>query len=144
MKRPALAAVIGRISPAPASPPAFPMLPWFPAAFMSSTRGWTVTSRGIYRELLDCQWEMGDLPPDASALQRLIGASAKEWKSWPTVEPKFPIGADGRRRNLSLERHRSKSLELNARHRRGAEATNAKRWGNRVEQAADGDANDDF
>jgi len=26
-----------------------PMLPWFPANFLSATRGWSVTARGVYR-----------------------------------------------------------------------------------------------
>jgi uncharacterized protein YdaU (DUF1376 family) len=144
MKRPALS-VVPRIEPVPVQTKAFPMLPWFPAAFMSSTRGWTVTARGIYRELLDCQWEMGSLPANTAALQRLIQATAKEWRSWSVVlERKFPVGPDGLRRNLTLEKHRSKSLELNARHRRGAEATNAKRWGSRVDPNDNAGDSDDF
>jgi uncharacterized protein YdaU (DUF1376 family) len=143
MKRPVLS-VVPRIEPVPVPTKAFPMLPWFPAAFMSSTRGWTVTARGIYRELLDCQWEMGSLPANTAALQRLIGATAKEWRSWSVLETKFPVGPDGLRRNLTLEKHRSKSKKLYTQHRLGAETTNAKRWGNRVEHGADGDANDDF
>lgn len=143
MKRPALS-VVPRIEPIPVPTKALPMLPWFPAAFMSSTRGWTVLARGIYRELLDCQWEMGSLPANTAALQRLIGASAKEWRSWSVLETKFPVGPDGLRRNLTLEKHRSKSLELNARHRRGAETTNAKRWGPRLDQTDNEEADDGF
>ena len=143
MKRPALS-LVPRIEPVPVPAKAFPMLPWFPAAFMSSTRGWTVTARGIYRELLDCQWEMGSLPANTAALQRLIGATAKEWRSWPGVETKFPVGPDGLRRNLTLEKHRSESFKLYAKHRRGADATNTKRWGSRVNQIDNAGGNDDF
>jgi uncharacterized protein YdaU (DUF1376 family) len=78
---------------------------------MSSTRGWCVTARGIYRELLDCQWEIGGLPVDPVALQRLIGATNSEWKAWPLVESKFPKGDDGLRRNPTLERHRERSID---------------------------------
>jgi hypothetical protein len=118
------------------------MMPWFPASFFSSTRGWNLAARGIYRELLDSQWELGSVPPDSAALQRLIYATASEWKSWPIVEPKFPIGADGRRRNPTLERHRIKAFALSARHRGGADKTNAKRWGVRVDRFTHGSDND--
>jgi uncharacterized protein YdaU (DUF1376 family) len=102
----------------------FALLPWFPANFMSSTRGWSVTARGIYRELLDCQWEIGGLPADPAALQRLVGATAAEWKSWPGVEPKFPTCSDGLRRNPTLERHRAHSIERSMK----AAASARERW----------------
>jgi uncharacterized protein YdaU (DUF1376 family) len=110
------------------------MLPWFPSSFLASTRGWSVTARGIYRELLDCQWDMGGLPADPWELQRLIGATNAEWKSWVTVELKFSVCSDGLRRNSTLERHRAKSVELKERHQRGAAETNAKRWGKQADQ----------
>jgi hypothetical protein len=105
--------VIGRISPTPEprSKKSFPMMPWYPASFLSSTRGWCVTARGVCRELLDCQWEMGGLPADPEELRRLIGASKSEWKNWPLVEPKFPICPDGLRRNPTLEKHRRHAAE---------------------------------
>lgn len=110
-----------------------PFLPWFPARFMSSTRGWSVTARGIYRELLDCQWEMGSLPANAVELQQMIGATPAEWKCWRgLVEVKFPLNADGRRRNSTLELHRAKSLDIRERNRAGAAKTNSKRWGGKV------------
>jgi uncharacterized protein YdaU (DUF1376 family) len=110
-----------------------PFLPWYPARFMSATRGWSVTARGIYRELLDCQWEMGSLPPTPAELQQLIGATAAEWKCWPSlVEPKFPLDTDNRRRNPTLEQHRAKSLGIRERNQVGASKTNAKRWGAKV------------
>jgi len=119
--------VIARIGPAERR--SLPMLPWYPASFMSSTRGWGLAARAIYRELLDSQWDMGSVSADPASLQKLIGATATEWKSWPIVEPKFPIGADGRRRNPTLEKHRIKAFALAERHRRGANKTNAQRWG---------------
>jgi uncharacterized protein YdaU (DUF1376 family) len=102
----------------------FALLPWYPASFMSSTRGWSVTARGIYRELLDCQWEMGGLPPEPAELQRLIGATAAEWRSWSVVETKFPCSSDGLRRNSTLERHRARSME---RSKKAAASAN-QRW----------------
>jgi hypothetical protein len=100
---------------------------------MSATRGWSVTARGIYRELLDCQWELGGLPAAATELQALIGATAIEWKYWAaSVSKKFPIDADGLRRNPTLEEHRAKSLAIRERNRAGAAKTNAQRWGSKV------------
>ena len=105
-----------------------PMLPWFPRDFMAATRGWPLVARAIYRELLDAQWDLGGLSADAEELRLLIGASAGEWKHWARVEPKFPIGSDGQRRNLRLEEHRARSAELSRKRsdagRRGANA----RW----------------
>jgi uncharacterized protein YdaU (DUF1376 family) len=108
-----LAPVIGQIHPAPASRSvSFALLPWYPASFMSSTRGWPLTARGLYRELIDCQWEMGGIPEDQSELQRLIGATNAEWKHWAMlVEHKFPVCSDGLRRNPKLEEHRNRSIE---------------------------------
>ncbi len=110
-----------------------PFLPWYPASFMSATRGWSVTARGVYRELLDCQWELGGLPATPTELQQLIGATVSEWKHWQSlVEAKFPLDADNRRRNPTLEQHRAKSLGIRARNQAGAGKTNAKRWGAKV------------
>ena len=111
MSRPR-APVVARIGPAPTPKKSFPMMPWYPASFLSSTRGWSVTARGVYHQLLDCQWEMSALPADASELQRLIGATNAEWKCWPIlVEPKFPVCPDGLRRNDTLEQHRARAIE---------------------------------
>ena len=121
-----------------------PFLPWYPARFMSATRGWSVTARGIYRELLDCQWEMGALPESPSELQRLIGATNTEWRWWAQlVERKFPIGEDGRRRNLMLEEHRARSVGIRERNRAGADKTNAKRYGSKVVQFSSAGSRDE-
>lgn len=104
------------------------MMPWFPRDFLSATRGWTITEKGVYRELLDAQWELGALPADPEELRRLIGATDKEWAvGWKRCAAKFgPI--DAGLRNERLEQHRSKSLDLVERRRKGARSTNAKRW----------------
>jgi hypothetical protein len=89
------------------------MMPWFPRDFLAATRGWRLIPRAIYRELLDVQWEQGGLPPDSGALRILIGATPAEWRSgWAQVEPKFPVDADGLRRNRRLEGHRQKSISI--------------------------------
>lgn len=110
--------------------PQFSRLPWYPADFAASTRGWPLLARGAYRELLDAQWTMGALPADHATLRAIVGATPAEWrKAWPYLEPKFPIGGDGQRRNERLEHHRGVALELHAKRQAGAKKTNAKRWG---------------
>jgi uncharacterized protein YdaU (DUF1376 family) len=124
-QHPASLYVESQINSAPPSKPiSFALMPWYPANFMSSTRGWPVTARGIYRELLDAQWEVGGLPVNALELKRLIGATNAEWKHWPTVEPKFPECRDGLRRNPRLEQHREHSIE---RSKKAAASAN-QRW----------------
>ncbi len=92
-----------------------PYLPWYSGDFMSSTRGWSVTARGVYRELLDSSWDIGGLPAEPAKLRALIGATPAEWsKAWPLVEPKFPIDADGLRRNARLEQHRGRALQISS------------------------------
>lgn len=86
-------------------------MPWYTGDFMTSTRGWPVTARGVYRELLDAQWDRGSLPADPPTLRQLIGATLSEWRAWSTyVEPKFPTCPDGLRRNARLDQHRQKAL----------------------------------
>lgn len=120
-----------------------PFLPWFPDRFLSTHRGWSVTARGVFRELFDCQWEMGGLPIDPADLQKLIGATNAEWRhAWPRVEREFPINPDGLRRNAGLEQDRARSLDLRERNRAGALKTNAKRWGSRVIAFPNGGRND--
>jgi uncharacterized protein YdaU (DUF1376 family) len=109
------------------SGPGFPWLKWFPRDFASSTRGWPLVARGVYRELLDAAWDIGGpLPDDQERLRALAGASPAEWRiAWRYVETKFPVG-EGGRVNPRLEEHRVAALrEYNAR-RKGAETVNAK------------------
>lgn len=88
------------------------MMPWFPGDFMRSTRGWSCTVKGVYRELLDAQWDMGILPIAIPELQQTAGATNAEWAAaWPKIETKFPV-INGCRQNDRLEEHRRKALEL--------------------------------
>jgi uncharacterized protein YdaU (DUF1376 family) len=115
--------------------PQFPWMKWFPRDFMSSTRGWPLTARGVYRELIDCAWDMGSLPAEPKELAALIGATTDEWRvAWHYVETKFPLGDDGRRRNARLESHRQKALDEHQARQRGARNANAKRWGSGIAQ----------
>src|SRR5215475_11830593 len=93
-------------------------MPWFTGDFMTATRGWSVTARGVYRELLDAQWDRGALPADPNELRRLIGATPTEWRAWSQhVEAKFPLGDDGQRRNARLEQHRQHALQVSEKRR---------------------------
>jgi uncharacterized protein YdaU (DUF1376 family) len=122
-----------------------PFLPWYPADFLSSTRGWSVTAKGVYRELIDAQWELGGLPKNPAELQRMIHATDAEWRNWSVkIEAKFPIDTDGLRRNPTIERHRAKSLVIRDRNRAGADKTNAKRWGSNVVKFRNGGNRDEL
>jgi len=87
--------------------PQFAKMPWYPRDFASATRGWPLVARGVYRELLDGQWDLdGLLPDNEEVLRAMAGATPAEWKiAWPYVGPKFPI-VPGGRRNARLEEHR--------------------------------------
>lgn len=114
-------------------------MPWYPRDFASSTRGWPLAARALYRELLDAQWDLGGLPADDKTLRKLAGISLKDWRvSWRFVVEKFSICSDGKRRNARLETHRSKELERIEKRRKAAnDRWDAKRGGN-ANASADG------
>jgi uncharacterized protein YdaU (DUF1376 family) len=104
-------------------------LPWFPRDFYASTRGWPLIARGIYRELLDLQFEQKSIDFSPENLRKAIGASRKEWQiAWPLIEPKFPQGADGRRRNRRLDQHLTTSLEKAEKSKARATTAARARW----------------
>lgn len=115
--------------------PQFAKLPWYPRDFSSATRLWPLVARGVYRELLDLQWDVGGmepgtLPEDDQELRLLVRASLAEWRiAWPLVEPKFPK-VEGGRRNQRLEEHRQAAVREYLARLSGAHKTNAKRHGN--------------
>jgi len=102
-------------------------MPWYPRDFASSTRGWPLEARAVYRELLDAQWDMGTLPESPKDLCAIAAATPAGWRiAWPYVERKFPINPEGRRCNPRLEIHRAKAIKLIVKQRAGAAATNLK------------------
>jgi uncharacterized protein YdaU (DUF1376 family) len=104
-------------------------MPWYPRDFRSSTLGWPLCATGAYRALLDCQWDMESLPLGTQELRQMVAATSREWrKARPFIEPKFPVGADGRRRNARLESHRAKAVELLERQREGGRNRAAVMW----------------
>jgi uncharacterized protein YdaU (DUF1376 family) len=91
-------------------PKGLPIMPWFAGDFLRSTRGWSVTAKGVYRELLDAQWEFGQLPYQPEELRALIGATRAEWVAgWLKCSGKFPA-TDDYRQNARLEEHRQEVL----------------------------------
>lgn len=112
--------------------PQFACLPWYPRDFASATADWSLAERGLYRELLDQQWDLGSLPADHSKLRMLVRVTPQEWRmAWPTVSKKFEVGEDGRLRNLRLEVHRCKSIEKHGKRSDAGKKGNEKRWGGR-------------
>lgn len=100
------------------------MTHWFPffgRDFLAATLGWSAEERGHYMTLLVAQWEQDGLPDDPKRLER-ISPGLRE--CWPVLAEKFPIGTDGKRRNVRLEHERHKSHERSERARQSASA----RW----------------
>lgn len=89
------------------------MMPWFPRDFVAATRGWSLVERGVYRELLDAQWEFGSLPNNQKELARIVGITAREFTAaWRRVSVKFVAAESGGLINLRLEEHRAKALRI--------------------------------
>src|SRR5689334_11591018 len=126
----------------------FPHMPWFTGDFMRETRGWSVTAKGLYRELIDMQWDMGSLPEDGNRIFAISGATQEEWeKGWHLCEPKFPV-VNGKRINPRIEALRAKVSELSTSRSAAGKAGAAARWsgsdgkGNAIANAvANADAN---
>jgi len=113
------------------------MMPWFTGDFMRSTRGWPLTARAVYRELLDAQWDIGNLPIDPAELAAMIGASKEEWaKGWGRCECKFPIVNGSHRQNAKLERVRATAFEYHAERSEAGKKGAAARWGKKDDSAS--------
>ena len=111
-------------------PPSMPRMPWYPSDFHGATRGWPLVARAIYRELLDAEWDLGDLPNDEDILRRIADTTRAEWRvGWPLVSQKFVLTEGGKLRNLRLQQHREIAINLWQRRSAGAEKTNRSRYG---------------
>jgi uncharacterized protein YdaU (DUF1376 family) len=107
------------------------MMPWFPRDFIAATRHLALAERGAYRELLDYQWEMGALPKDIARMARLLGVSVQEFAPiWEAIGDKFEFNGSGYI-NKRLEEHRIKAVAQRDKKIKGAEKTNAHRYGQR-------------
>ena len=92
--------------------------------WLAGTLTMSYEEKGLYIDLLAMQWETGHLPPDV----RLRRLRVKKSVLCSILE-RFPVGEDGLRRNQRLEAERSKQRERRDGFRKGAEKTNAKRYG---------------
>jgi len=84
-------------------------IPLFGRDFYASTATWTAEEVGHYIRLLIIQWEQGGLPADAKRLELVSPGLGRVWE---LLETKFPVWADGLRRNHRLEEHRERAAEL--------------------------------
>jgi uncharacterized protein YdaU (DUF1376 family) len=107
-------------------------IPFFGRDFLTATMGWTAEERGHYIVLLITQWEQGSIPASPERVELMSPGVSR---CWQTIEPKFPMGPDGLRRNARLEEHRARAMGLRrARSEAGAKG-NRTRWGDRKEIA---------
>lgn len=112
-------------------PPAYQ---WYPKDAESDEpfKLMTYEQQGIYRSLLDHQWNEGSLPADPKAIARLVPkvTRARFLKLWPGIAVKFPLMADNdsRRQNRRLEEQRLEQLEFSAEQSRRGRHGAAKRW----------------
>jgi uncharacterized protein YdaU (DUF1376 family) len=111
--------------------PTFPWFPWYPNDFMGAVRGWSTLERGGYREALDAQWVLDGLPADPEQVRMTINATPAEFRRiWLKIESKFPVTEDGKRRNLRLEKERSRGKKVSAIRSELGRLGAAKRYGN--------------
>ncbi|RBP36921.1 uncharacterized protein YdaU (DUF1376 family) [Roseimicrobium gellanilyticum] len=95
------------------------------------TRHLTKVERCDYLDLLLHQWTNDGLPADLDLLARLVGYRKGSQIS-PLVLEKFPVAADGKRRNVRLETERVKQRDRIRSKRQGAAKTNERRWGSKA------------
>ena len=81
-----------------------------------------------YLDLLCHQWTDDGLPDNLETLATLLGYRRGGQVPARVLE-KFPVCADGKRRNARLEEERQKQIQRIERKRFGAQKTNTKRWG---------------
>jgi uncharacterized protein YdaU (DUF1376 family) len=109
-----------------------PWYAWYPTDFMGAVRGWSILERGAYRDALDAQWTLDGLPADPDDVRKIIGATPAEFRRiWSRIEAKFPVATDGLRRNLRLERERSRGNRVSEVRAELGRLGAAKRWAGR-------------
>lgn len=93
------------MSPFSSRPPAFQ---FYSDDFYAAVRGTlSLAETGAYILLPCYQWTHGEIPREKARLRRVVGGAVND-----TVLAKFPVGPDGRRRNLGLESVREKQAEF--------------------------------
>lgn len=117
-------------------------LPWFPlyaqdALNDMAMRVMTSAERGMYWMLLFNQWHEGGLPNDARQLRVLSmednqGEFDAAWAN--SLEPLFPVGSDGLRRNSRLEKVAKEQRRRTVQRRKTAKTAADARWQGVAEQ----------
>ena len=109
-------------------------MPLYVSDFLIATLGWEADVVGHYIRLLLIQWDRGSLPANVSEWEPLTYGVSKHKE---ILEGKFPICADGLRRNNRLEEERSKAQEVYENRVKAGKQGAKKRWkGEPVPQAA--------
>lgn len=95
-------------------------LPLFYGDFLASTATWSGPERGLFLQLLGCQWASGPLPADCERLARAVNYEVGEFsRLWPVIAPKFQL-LDGKLVNRRLETIREKNAEVQAKRLEGS------------------------
>jgi uncharacterized protein YdaU (DUF1376 family) len=103
-------------------------MPLYVRDFLTGTFGWTAEERGHYITLLALQWDQGGLPRDAENLEKLSPGFAA---FSDLLFRKFPVSQDGQRRNLRLEQHRERCLNLKKQRVKAAKQAASARYASR-------------
>ena len=114
-------------------------IPFFGRDFLASTALWSAEEVGHYIRLLIIQWDHGHLP---NQIQRIERVSPGVGSVWDVVGEKFPVCDDGFRRNMRMEEHRQKAIELKASRAAAGRKGASTRWRNgKANGPANGKAN---
>jgi hypothetical protein len=130
--------------PAPSPTGRLAWFEWYPSDFLGEVRGWPLVARAVYRELLDAQWDMGQLPCDPTKLRVLVpGITHRQWQvAWGLVEQKFPVVGEGRQ-NAALESKRRRAHELRERRQKAGRQGAEGKWRPRDNEAQNDSPPDD-
>lgn len=100
-----------------------PAFDFYPERWLAGVAEMSNLDQLAYLRLLCHSWLREGLPESADVLSRLAGLQVSS-----DVLAKFPVGADGKRRNARLEEIRAEQRARIASRRLGAMKTNSKRW----------------
>lgn len=116
-----------------------PAFDFYPERWSQGTRHMSKVERCDYLDLLAFQWSNDGVPDDLAAVARILGYK-KASQIPAAVLEKFPLAADGKRRNARLETIREEQRRRITKRREGAAITNARRWSGARSSGAAGDS----
>lgn len=93
--------------------------------------------QGLFWRLAWWQWQEGSIPDDLKKILNVIGKPNSTRRLWPKMKTFFvPVpGKDGRLFNEKLDEFRGEAITEKEGRSRGAQVTNAKRWGDVAERS---------